>query len=114
MTDWTPVTAADGAVLGWTQAPDPVSGKYPEDTVDVFLETAGGDLVAMAKLDVDYFGEIDDDLVPQELRDAELTAKWSTPRGPALCWPCTGLPGLQVQPGRVSGTSWSATAGECA
>jgi hypothetical protein len=64
----------------------------------VFLETADGDLVAMAKLDVDYFGEIDDDLVPQELRDAELTAKWSTPRGPALCWPCTGFPSQQLLP----------------
>lgn len=81
---WQEVRAADGTVLGWMQAPDPVTGKYPEDTVDVFLETADGDLVAMAKLDVDSFGEIDDDLVPQELIDAELTAKWATPRDSAL------------------------------
>jgi hypothetical protein len=77
---WEPVTDGSGAVLGWTQAPDPVSGKYPEDTVDVILETAGGDPVAMARLDVDYFGEIDDSLVPQELTDAELVAKWVTER----------------------------------
>jgi hypothetical protein len=43
------------------------------------LETADGDPVAMANLDVDYFGEIDEDLVPQELIDAELVAKWITP-----------------------------------
>lgn len=73
-TDWTPVTG------GWVQAPDPVTGKYPGDTADVVLETAGGDPVAMAKLDVDYFGEIDEDLVPQELIDAGLVAKWVTPR----------------------------------
>jgi hypothetical protein len=80
MTDWTPVTNAAGEVVGWTQAPDPVTGKYPEDTVDVMLETKDGDPVAMAKLDVDYSGEIDDDLVPEELIDAELVAKWITPR----------------------------------
>ena len=65
---------------GWMQAPDPVTGKYPEDTVDVMLETKDGDPVAMTHLDVDYSGEIDDDLVPQELIDAELVAKWITPR----------------------------------
>jgi hypothetical protein len=64
---------------GWMKAPDPRSGKYDGDTVPVVLETADGDLVAMTNLDVDYFGEIDDDLVPQELIDAELVAKWVTP-----------------------------------
>jgi hypothetical protein len=64
-------------MAGEWQAPDPMTGKYPGDTVDVFLETADGELVAMAKLDVDYFGEIEDELVPQELIDAELTAKWA-------------------------------------
>jgi hypothetical protein len=77
---WEPVTGADGAALGWTQAPDPVSGRYPEDTVDVILETADGDPVAMARLDVDWFGEIDESQVPQEIIDAELVAKWVTPR----------------------------------
>ena len=61
---------------GWMQPPDPATGKYDGDTVDVVLETRDGDPVAMAKLDVDYFGEIDDGLVPQELIDAELIAKW--------------------------------------
>jgi hypothetical protein len=76
MPEWTPVTGAAGKVAGWMQPPDPVTGKYPEDTVPVILETCDGDPVAMANLDVDYFGEIDDDLVPQELIDAELIAKW--------------------------------------
>jgi hypothetical protein len=62
---------------GWMQPPDPATGKYDGDTVTVFLETRDGDLVAMANLDVDSFGEIDDSLVPQELIDAELTTKWA-------------------------------------
>jgi hypothetical protein len=78
--EWQPVTDAAGKVLGWTQAPDPAMGKYLGDTVAVVLETRDGDPVAMAELDVDYFGEIDEDLVPQELIDADLVAKWVTPR----------------------------------
>jgi hypothetical protein len=74
-TGWQPVTNASGKVVGWTMPPGP-DGRYPEDTVDVMLETKDGDPVAMAKLDVDYFGEIDKAMVPQELIDAELIAKW--------------------------------------
>lgn len=73
---WEPVTGADGAVLGWMQAPDPVTGRYDGDFVSVALETADGELVAMADLDVDYWGNIDESLVPQEIIDAELTAHW--------------------------------------
>lgn len=80
MTGWTPVTDAAGEVLGWMAPADVETGKYDGDTVPVVLETADGDPVAMANLDVDYFGEIDDSLVPQELIDAELVAKWITPR----------------------------------
>jgi hypothetical protein len=78
--DWVPVTDAAGKVLGWPQEPDPVTGKYDGDTVPVMLETRDGDPVAMANLDVDYLGEIDDSMVPQELIDADLVAKWVTPR----------------------------------
>jgi hypothetical protein len=77
---WQPVTAPDGTVAGWMIPPDPVTGKHPGDTVAVVLETADGDPVAMADLDVDWWGEIDESLVPQELIDAELTAKWVTER----------------------------------
>jgi hypothetical protein len=69
---WQPVNG------GWMQAPDPATGRYPEDTVDVVLVTKDGDPAAMARLDVDYFGEIDDALVPEELSEAELTAVWWT------------------------------------
>jgi hypothetical protein len=66
---WTPVPG------GWMQAPGP-AGRYPGDAVAVVLETRDGDPVAMAELDVDWFGAIDDGLVPAELTDAELTAIW--------------------------------------
>jgi hypothetical protein len=72
----TPVTGADGEVLGWMQAPDPVTGKYDGDTVPVVLSTAAGDPVAMTNLDTDYFGAIDESLVPDELTGAELVAHW--------------------------------------
>jgi hypothetical protein len=76
MPDMTPVTGPDGTVLGWMQPPDPATGKYDGDTVPAVLTTADGDPVAMTNLDTDYFGAIDEDLVPQELIDAELTAHW--------------------------------------
>jgi hypothetical protein len=65
MADWQPVTG------GWMSEPD-----REEDTVPVVLTDRWGDPVAMTRLDVDYFGEIDDALVPDELIDAELTAHW--------------------------------------
>ena len=64
--EWQPVTG------GWMQAPGP-DGKYPEDTRPVVLCRPDGEPVAMATLDVDYFGEIDDDLIPGELLDLAET-----------------------------------------
>ena len=74
--EWQEVRAADGTVAGWMQAPDPVTGKYPEDTIPAILETRDGDPVGAINLDVDYFGHVDPDMVPQELIDAELVAWW--------------------------------------
>ena len=65
MSGWTEVPG------GWMAEPD-----REEDTIPVVLTTRDGDLVGMTRLDVDWFGEIDDALVPQELRDAELIAHW--------------------------------------
>jgi hypothetical protein len=67
---WTPVHG------GWMQPPDPATGRYDGDTVPTVLTTADGDPVAMTNLDVDYFGAIDESLVPGELIDAELVAHW--------------------------------------
>jgi hypothetical protein len=57
---------------GWMQAPGP-DGKYPGDTVPVVLCGADGDPVAMTNLDVDYFGQIDDAMIPGELLDLAET-----------------------------------------
>jgi hypothetical protein len=64
---WMPVTG------GWMKAPDPVTGKYDGDTVPVVLSGADGDPVAMTNLDVDYFGQIDDGMIPGELLDLAET-----------------------------------------
>jgi len=56
-----------------------------EDTVDVLFETLDGEPVTAARCDVDYFGNIDEALVPQEIRDlSEIVPlrAWWKPRKP--------------------------------
>jgi hypothetical protein len=75
MPEWTPVHDAAGKVVGWTMPPGP-DGRYPEDTIPAILETRDGDPVGTTRLDVDYFGVVDPEMVPQEIMDAELVAWW--------------------------------------
>lgn len=58
MTDWKPVEG------GWMAAPDP-----DEDTADVMFETLDGEPVGVARCDLDYFGNVDEALLPPEIAD---------------------------------------------
>jgi hypothetical protein len=54
---------------GWMVPPGP-DGKHPGDTKEFLITDNRGQPVGVATLDVDYFGDIDDSLVPAELDGA--------------------------------------------